>query len=66
MLASIADEADADEIELVGPVNERVYDMDTGDSVDGMGSQGMDDVFIEVLLADEYALVTTKLCFKFL
>ena len=26
MLASIADEADADEMELAGPVNERVYD----------------------------------------
>ena len=53
MLASIADEADADEKELAGPVNERVYDMDTDDSVNDMESQVIDDVFIEVLLADE-------------
>ena len=39
MLASIADEADADEMELAGPVNKRVYDMDTDDSVNDMESQ---------------------------
>ena len=43
----------ADEMELVGPVNERVYDMDTDDSVNDLKSQDIDDVFIEVLLADE-------------
>ena len=53
MLASIADEADTDAMELAGPVNERVYDMDTNDLVTDMESQDIDDVFIEVLLADE-------------
>ena len=38
MLASIADEADADVMELAGPVNERVYDMDTDDSFNDMES----------------------------
>ena len=40
-------------MELAGPVNKRVYDMDTDDSVTDMESQDIDDVFIEVLLADE-------------
>ena len=53
LLASIADEVDADEMELEGSVNERVYNMDTDDSVTDMKSQDIDDVFIEVLLADE-------------
>ena len=43
MLASIADEADADEMELAGHVNESVYDMDTDDSVNDMENQDIDD-----------------------
>ena len=51
MIASIADEGE--ELELTAPVNESVYDNETDDSDNEMDSQDVDDVFIDVLLADE-------------